>query len=109
MAQPKPLKKRLTQADLKRLRERKMTNLEAAQKYGVSESYLSRTVAAIQQKQRGKVVLAREGLSILYATRQKMRILQAQRAKAGTISVAQAATNANCSERTMRRYIENYT
>lgn len=95
---------------LERLRTRKITNAEAAEKLGVSETYLSRTVAAMQAKVPGETVAARKAAHGLYVTRRQTREMLAKKvlAKRAPITLAEAAKQANCSERTMMRYVASY-
>lgn len=108
MAQPKPLIKRLTKPLLLKLQRRKMTNAEAAAELGVSEPYLSRTVAAIQQKEPGKTTAARKAASKIAAARRQHREQLAKEVKNGKLDVDAAARSANCSTRTMQRYVAAY-
>lgn len=110
MKPKKPLAERLTQTMLKQLRTRKLTNAEAAEQLGVSETYLSRTVAAIQEKEPGKTTAARNASHKLYVTRRQTRETLAKKvlAKRQPITLAEAAKQANCSQRTMMRYVAAY-
>lgn len=105
---PKPLRERLTQALLKKLYERKLTNAEAAEQLGVSETYLSRTVAAIQEKVPGKSMVARAAASKLFKARRQTRETLAKQVKTGSLTLAKAAERASCSERTMQRFVARY-
>lgn len=109
MAQPKPLKDRLTKTLLAQLRTRKIRNKDAAEQLGVSESYLSRTVAALQEKEPGKTVLARNEAHELATARRQHRERLAKEVKNGALDVETAAERANCSVRTMSRYVARYT
>lgn len=104
----KPLVERLTKRLLERLRTRKMTNAEAAEELGVSETYLSRTVAALQSKVPGETVIARNEASALATERRLYRERLAKEIKNGQLDLATAAKRANCSERTMSRYVAKY-
>ena len=108
MAQPKPLRDRLTKALLEKLRTRKITNAEAAAQLGVSETYLSRTVAAIQEKEPGMSTMERAEASMIAAERRQHRERLAKEVKNGTLDVGTAAARANCSVRTMSRYVAAY-
>jgi transposase len=108
MAQPKPLKDRLTKALLDKLRRRKMLNSEAAAQLGVSESYLSRTVATMQEKEPGQTSTARKQAAELAQQRRQHRERLAKEVKNGDLDVNAAAQRANCSERTMQRYVAAY-
>lgn len=104
----KPLRDRLTKTMLKQLRLRTLSNAEAAEQMGVSEHYLSRTVAAIQQKEPGQTLLARKTASKLATVRRQHRERLAKEVKNGTLGIATAARRANCSLRTMSRYVSAY-
>jgi predicted XRE-type DNA-binding protein len=108
MAKPKKLKDRLTAALLEKLRTRKITNAQAAEQLGVSEPYLSRTVAAIQRKEPGKTMLERAKAHKLAETRRKHREGLAKEVKNGNLDVHAAARRAKCSIRTMSRYVAAY-
>lgn len=109
MAQPKKLKDRLTKPLLQKLRERKLTNAEAAAQLDVSISYLSRVVAAIQRKEPGKTMQARRAAHALVTQRRQHRERLAREVKNGNLDVNAAAKRAKCSIRTMERYVEAYT
>lgn len=108
MAYRKPLRDRLTPAMLERLRTRKITNAQAAEKLEVSETYLSRTVAAMQEKTPGEVMLARAAAAKLVAERRHHRERLAKEVKNGNLDVGTAAKRAKCSLRTMSRYVAAY-
>lgn len=108
MTPKKPLRDRLTKAMLEKLRTRKMLNAEAAAILGVSETYLSRTVAAIQSKEQGVTTAARVQAMQLAAERRQHRERLAKEVKNGNLDVATAAQRANCSLRTMSRYVAAY-
>lgn len=108
MAQPKPLIERLTPTLLERLRTRKVTNAQAAEKLGVTVSYLSRVVAALQRKEPGKTVQHRKAAHALVTQRRQHRERLAKEVKNGNLDVHAAAERANCSVRTMSRYVEAY-
>lgn len=104
----KPLKDRLTKALLEKLRTRKITNAQAAADLGVCETYLSRTVAAIQEKEPGETMLARQQATELAAERRHHRERLAKQVKNGEITPEKAAVAAKCSLRTMARYVAAY-
>ena len=87
---------------------RKLTNSQAAEKLQVSESYLSRTVAALQTKVPGQTVLQRKANADLTRTRRHFRTKLAKEVIRGRKTMAQAAKEAGCSLRTMFRYVEKY-
>lgn len=106
MKPTKPLKDRLTKDILEKLRTRRMTNAEAAILFNVGANYMSRTVAAMQKKNPGKIVAKRAATSEKSKARQDKRRGLAIEAKAGTKSWANAARLAGCSVRTLYRYLE---
>lgn len=108
MNQPKPLRDRLTKDILNRLRTRKLSNREAAEMFSVSEAYLSRTVAAIQSKEPGKTTAHRAAAHKLAVARRQTREMYARQVKNGELDIRTAAKRANCSERTMSRFVEAY-
>jgi AraC-like DNA-binding protein len=108
MKPTKPLAKRLTKRTLAQLQARKITNAQAAEQLGVSETYLSRTVAALQDKVPGTSMQKRSAAAKLYKTRQEQRDILAKRVNKGKLTIAAAAEQAGCSERTMFRYVAKY-
>ncbi len=104
----KPLEQRLTKKLLHALQTRKITNREAAEQLGVSETYLSRKVAAIQSKVPGETQPVREAAHKLFQTRRQFRERLAKKVLKSSMTVTQAAAEANCSERTMFRYVAAY-
>jgi predicted DNA-binding transcriptional regulator YafY len=90
------------------LQKRKTTNAQAAELLGVSETYLSRKVAAMQAKVPGTALQKRAAASTLYNTRRVFREQLAKKAAKGKMTVAEAAAEAECSERTMFRYVARY-
>lgn len=108
MKPTKPLKDRLGKRLLEQLRTRKITNKQAAEQLGVSESYLSRTVAALQEKEPGQSVIERKANSELAKTRRQFRTKLAKEVLRKRKSCEQAASEAGCSVRTMFRYVEKY-
>lgn len=109
MKTTKPLKDRLGKRLLDQLHTRKITNKEAAEQLGVSESYLSRTVAAFQDKVPGPTVLERKANSELARIRRQYRTKLAKDVIRNRTTIAEAANAAGCSERTMFRYVAQYT
>lgn len=109
MAQPKPLRDRLTKAVLEKLRTRKMTNAEAADMYGVTMSYLSRVVASMQEKEPGPTNAARKAAALLAQQRRQHRERLAKEVLHGELDVNVAAKRARCSIRTMERYVSACT
>ena len=108
MKKLKPLKDRLTPAILNRLHKRKITNAEAATLLHVSETHLSRTVAAIQGKVPGITAPQREAAAKLTKVRKEVRCVLAKKVLKNRITLADAAVQAGCSERTMSRYVALY-
>jgi hypothetical protein len=108
MKKPLPLPKRISKTVLERLRKRKMTNAEAAEHYGVSVTYLSRVVAAMQDKVPGPVRQSRAANAAIYAQRKRTRETLAKAVARGDKGLEKAAEQANCSVRTMRRYVAQY-
>jgi predicted transcriptional regulator YheO len=105
MKKLKTLVERLSPTLLEKLRTRKITNAEAAAKLGVSETWLSHTVAAMQEKVPGSTVESREAASKLYRSRRDMRRQLAKKVAKGKLSIDEAASQAACSRRTMYRYV----
>lgn len=106
--QPKPLRDRLNKALLNQLQKRKITNAEAAASLGVSETYLSRVVAAMQDKVPGKTAAVRAAAKKIYKARTETRSQLAKKVLKGRLTVEEAAEQANCSARTMFRYVAAY-
>lgn len=84
------------------LQKRKLTKRALALHLNVSESYLCRITDALPP---GKVRAERNARSALAAARRQHRIKLAKRVQAGTLRLETAAAKANCSERTMYRYL----
>lgn len=108
MSRPKALINRLGKRLLAQLRTRKITNREAAEQLGVSEWYLSRVVRSLQEKEPGKTTAQRAEAAKLAATRTKMREILAKKVLKNQITLAEAALQANCTERTIQRYMALY-
>lgn len=105
----KPLAKRLNATLRKQLAQRKVTNAVAAAALGVSETYLSRTVAALGiEKAPGKTTAHRNARHELTAARNKHRAELAKSVNKGNMTIEAAAKAANCSVRTMFRWCEKY-
>lgn len=103
---PKPLKERLTPALVKALEQRTMTNAQVAELLQVNASYLSSVFNTISKKKRGEVREQREWMHELVQARRQLRIREARKVLGGKKTMQQAAKDANCSERTIRRYVE---
>lgn len=108
MATAKPLIERIPKRMLEKLRTRKMKNSEAAEELGVSETYLSRIVASLQDKEPGKTTAEREAARKLYATRIEFRDKLAKAVMNNRMTMEQAVKQAKCSERTIFRHIAKY-
>lgn len=108
MVNNKPLSERISKRMLEQLRTRKLSNAQAAAQLGISETYLSRTVAALQEKEPGQTTKARKAAAMLRETRTSIRQNLAKAVLKGTITVAQAAKRAGCNERTIYRYMAEY-
>jgi len=102
------LEKRLTPRILKDLETRKRSNKEVAEELGVSETYLSRMVAARQAKEPGMTPLLREAASKIYKARKQTREMLAKKVNKGHITLELAAKEAGCSVRTMYRYCAKF-
>jgi transposase len=103
---PKPLKERLTPELVRALEDRTMTNSEVAAILDVNPAYLSTVFNTISRKKRGPVREQREWMRDLVAARRDVRVQEARKVAQGRKSIEQAALDANCSERTIRRYVE---
>lgn len=108
MRKLKPLAERLSKTMLQRLYDRKITNAQAADALGVSETHLSRTVAAIQGKVPGVNAAVRAAATKLHHARRTTRTELAKKVLADQLTIAQAAKRAKVSERTMFRYVALY-
>ena len=108
MQKPKPLRERLTKAMLNDLYERKVTNRVAADIMGVSETHLSRVVASIQGKTPGVTTQVRQAARKITKTRIEVRRQLAKKVNKGRMTIAEAAKQADCSERTIFRYVAQY-
>lgn len=104
----KPLRERLTPQMLDDLKNRRVTDAALAKQLGVNPNYLNFVFNSVlkQHRIRGKESEKREKERELVQSRRQMRIKQAKRVLNGVISLEKAAKLANCSERTMRRYVE---
>lgn len=109
MATTKPLSERISQADLNRFKARKLTNAELAEKYGVSETYLSRTVSAMGiTKEPGVTTEQREAAHKLFKARIDFRDRLAKEVIQGKTTFEKAVKAAKCTERTMFRHMAKY-
>jgi AraC-like DNA-binding protein len=104
----KPLRERLTPQMIDDLKHRRVTDAQLAEQLGVNEKYLNYVFNSVlkQRRIRGKVSEKRENERKLVLARRQMRIKQAKKVLNGRISLEKAAKDANCSTRTMRRYVE---
>lgn len=101
-----PLRERLTPELIKALEDRALTNEEVARRLSVNASYLSSVFNTISRKKPGEVRQARLEMRKLVEMRRQLRIREAKKVLRGTKTLDKAARAANCSERTMRRYVE---
>lgn len=108
MKKPKTVAERLTKALLEKLRTRKLTNMEAAEQLGCSETYLSRIVAAQQDKVPGTTMQEREAAAKIYKARKEIRAMWAKRVLRKRATLEQAAHECGCSVRTVFRWIAQY-
>lgn len=105
----KPLVDRLNPKLLKQLRERKVTNEDAAMVLGVHGTYLSRVLKDLgEEKFKGVTTAHREARSKLAETREQFRATLAKKVNRNEISVEKAAKEANCTVRTMFRWCAKY-
>lgn len=102
---PKPLKDRLSPPIVKALKERHMSNAEAAQKLDVNANYLSNVFNTIAKRNKGVVTAHREAMRDLVAARRAVRLREAEKVLNFSRKLSHAAKIANCSERTIRRYV----
>jgi AraC-like DNA-binding protein len=104
----KPLRERLTPDIVAKLQSREMSDAEAASMLGVNTNYLNyvfNTVLGLKRK-RGKVAEKRQAEALLAESRRQLRIREAKKVCKGTKTLEKAAKAANCSVRTMRRYVD---
>lgn len=101
-----PLHQRIAPGILEALAQRKTTIKAVARLYGVSEGYLSRTLKQLNLTRIPAPTVAHKKHSkALKAIRTQFRLDLAKKALQGT-PVPQVAREANCSVRTMYRYLE---
>lgn len=106
MARPN-LADRITSDLLNRLQGREITTTQAARELGVSLTHLSRTLANVGfHKDPSEAVEGRKLAAIDFAERMEERKTLAEQIKFGRISFQQACEQANCSPRTMFRYLK---
>lgn len=92
---------------LEMLRLRQVTNRQVAAQAGVSEEHLARVLASMGiQKVRGEVVARRAAVRELADERRKHRQNLAKSVISGKLTIETAAAQAECSERTLYRYIK---
>lgn len=92
----------LTKKQLAALATRKITKRALAAKLGVSETYLVRCTPALPP---GKTQLERKARSAIYEARREFRTKMARQVMSRRRSLESAAKEANCSTRTMYRYL----
>lgn len=85
------------------LTEREITKRALAEQLGVSYTYLCKLAPKLPPS--AKTATRKHNHALLKA-RKEYRQELAEQVKSGHISLAAAATQANCSERTLRRYME---
>lgn len=102
----KPLRERLTPELVKALEDRTLTNAQVAKQLQVNPSYLSTVFNRISKKTRGPVAQQREFMADLVECRRETRLREAIKVVRGTKTLQAAAKASNCSERTLRRYME---
>lgn len=95
---------KLTKKQLHDLESRRITKRALAATLNVSESYLSRKTPPLPK---GATRAAREAASQLAALRRQHREKLALRVKKGQLKLETAARRANCSVRTLYRYLQN--
>lgn len=91
----------IAKRDLAAIAARKMTKTALAERLGVSPTYLMRITPPLPP---GPVVLQRKANSKLAVSRKSHREKLATKIQAGK-SIEKAAAEANCSVRTMYRYL----
>lgn len=103
-----PLRERLTPEMIDDLKNRRVTDVQLAKQLDVNPNYLNYVFNSVikEKRIRGPVSEKREKERDLVESRRQMRIKQAKRVINGRISLEKAANLANCSVRTMRRYVE---
>jgi transposase len=101
------LKNRLTPGILEAIAQRKTSAKDVAKLYGVSETHLSKALKALNlQKIPAPTPEHKRKAHILMVTRTKVRQELAEKVRLGTKTIHNAAREANCSLRTMYRYVE---
>lgn len=112
MTTQKSLRERLTPALLQALSTRQKTNKQVAKELGVHPVYLSTTYSRMVQegaakpREAGPVNQARLFMKELVQCRRMCRMEEARAYSEGRKTLAKAAEAANCSERTLRRYVK---
>ena len=97
---------KLTPAMLKKLTNRSVRKKDLAEELGVTATHLSRTLTASNFKRVPAPDYARrKAAALLYRARGDNRLVIAQKVAAKTLDIETACTLAQCSERTMRRYL----
>lgn len=101
-----PLTQRLAPGILEAIAQRKTTVKAVARLYGVSEGYLSRTLKSLKlQRIPAPTVAHKRNSKVLKAVRTQFRLELAKKALNGS-PVQLLAREANCSVRTIYRYVE---
>lgn len=94
---------------LEAYRERKRTAASLALEFGYREAYVLATLSRLGVKRPLNPLSTyriQQKQAVLASTRREFRQFLAEKVKKGQFSVEKAAEIANCSERTMRRYVE---
>lgn len=90
-------------------RSKRMSAVGLAVELGYQTSYVLATLSRLgikRPKNELSTYQIQKKNSVLAATRREFRAFLAEKVKKGDISLKNAAEVANCSERTMRRYVE---
>jgi transposase len=91
---------------MKAIAANKLTRREAARRLGISERHVNRLMRAKDvRRPRGEARERREEARAAAEERRSMRLDNAARAAAGRQSLAEAAVNAGCSQRTIYRWV----
>lgn len=101
-----PLIDKIDPVTLEKLRLRQMTLVQAAAKWGVTPTHLSRVLKEAGFRQEPSIITAgRKQAAELTQTRIEYRETLGAKVAAGTLKMDKACKDAGCSERTMWRYV----
>jgi transcriptional antiterminator len=104
------LVQKLTPEIIKSLQLRTVKQKDLAQQLQVSQTHLSRTLAELNYKRTPSPnVATRKKATLIFQARAENRQLIAQKVVEKSLDIAAAKEVANCSERTIRRYIAKLT